>query len=158
MKESLSCRGDVQAIIQFSDGRTESIEFNNSILRTGRIALAKSLGNMLDSDYDFFISKMVFGNGGTAAGTNVPKTVLADRTSLFGTQVVVKPVIANLDVNNNSQIIFTSVISYDEGNDFVLNEMALRMNNGELYSMATFPGVTKTSQMQLTWNWRLSFI
>lgn len=156
MKDLLGCQGDVQAVVQFSDGTTEVLEFKNAILQTGREALAKSLANMIESDYDFFISRMVFGDGGTVGGA--PRAVATDRTALYGTQRVSKPVIANIDVNNNSQVIFTSVVAYDEGNDFTLNEMALRMNNGQLYSMATFPGITKTSQMQITWNWRLSFI
>jgi len=157
MKDSLGCKGDVQALINFKDGRTETLEFRNAILDTGRQALARSLANAIDSDYDFFISRMMFGDGGTAPG-GAPLKVQTNRNALFGTTRVSKPVIANIDANNNSQVIFTSVVSYDEGNNFTLNEMALRMNNGDLYSMATFPGITKTHQMQITWNWRLSFL
>ena len=69
-----------------------------------------------------------------------------------------KPVVANIDVNNESQVIFTSVVAFSEGNGFNLNEMALQMQNGDLYSMATFPGISKTQQMQLTFNWRISFL
>jgi hypothetical protein len=156
MKENLECRGDVEVLIEFLNGKESKIEFKNTILRTGREALALSLANRIGSDFDFFINRMLFGDGGTTGG--VPKVVPTERNGLFGSTRVSKPVVANIDVNNGSQVIFTSVVSFNEGNGFTLNEMALQMHNGDLYSMATFPGISKTPQMQITWRWRLSFI
>lgn len=155
-EESLGCRGDVEALIQFRDGSIKNIGFRNTILRKGREALVLSLANRIGDDFEFFISRMLFGDGGVVGSS--PKSVSTDRNGLFGSTRVCKPVIANIDPNNASQLILTSVVSFDEGNGFSLNEMALQMNTGDLYSMATFPGVTKTQQMQITWNWRLSFI
>jgi len=156
MKELLECRGDVEVNIEFLDGSKKNIEFRNTILTNGREALARSLANMIGSDFDFFISRMIFGDGGSTGG--IPKVVKPERDGLFGSARVVKPVVANIDVNNGSQVIFTSVVSFGEGNGYTLNEMALQMQNGELYSMATFPGISKTPEMQITWRWRLSFI
>lgn len=156
MKESLGCKGDVEAFVKFKNGLIQTIDFKNTVLRTGREALVLSLANRIGDDFDFFISRMLFGDGGVV-GTS-PKTVPTDRNGLFGTTRVSKPVVANIDPNNSSQLILTSVVSFDEGNGFSLNEMALQMNDGNLYSMATFPGITKTQEMQITWNWRLSFI
>jgi len=156
-KESLGCRGDVEAFIEFRDGSRKNLEFRNTILRKGREALVLSLANRIGDDFDFFISRMLFGDGGLVGSS--PKSVPTDRNGLFcGGAKVIKPVVANVDPNNGSQLVLTSVVSFDEGNSFTLNEMALQMNNGDLYSMATFPGITKTQQMQITWNWRLSFI
>lgn len=155
-KEDLACRGDVEALIEFVDGSMKSLAFRNTILRKGREALVLSLANRIGDDFNFFISRMLFGDGGLVGSS--PKSVQTDRNGLFGSTRVSKPVVANVDPNNGSQLILTSVVSFDEGNGFNLNEMALQMNSGDLYSMATFPGVTKTQQMQITWNWRLSFI
>lgn len=145
-------------------GSLEVVEFRNTILKSGREALALSLANRIGGDFDFFVSRMLFGDGGSVGGS--PKAVQADRTALFGTTRVSKPVVANIDPNDGTQVIFTSVVSYDEGNGFDINEMALQLhgsvssggNAPSLYSMATFPGVSKTSLMQLTFNWRISFI
>lgn len=156
MKESIGCRGDVQALVEFKDGRRSEIEFKNTILRKGREAIVLSLANRIGDDFDFFISKMLFGDGGVVGSS--PKSVSTDRNGLFGAIRVCKPVVANIDPNNPSQLILTSVVSFEEGNGFELNEMALQLQTHDLYSMATFPGITKTSQMQITWNWRLSFI
>jgi phage-related tail fiber protein len=156
MIDPLSCKGDVTAVIEDRDGGLRRVEFRNAVLNTGKNALALSLANRLGSDFEFFISRMLFGDGG--AVNNVPKSVHADRNGLFGTTRVNKPVVANIDPNNPSQLILTSVVSFDEGNGFSLNEMALQLHSGDLYSMATFPGISKTPQMQITWNWRLSFV
>jgi phage-related tail fiber protein len=150
------CKGTVEVLIEYENGKKESINFNNTILRTGRAALASALSNRIGDDFDFFISKMIFGDGGTNGG--VPKQVADERSGLFGSARVMRPVISNIDPNNETQVIFTSVIPFGEGNGYMLNEMALQLNSGDLYSMATFAGISKTSSMQITWNWRLSFI
>ena len=163
MKDSMGCRGDIQMIVE-TKGGLEVVEFRNTILRTGREALALSLANRTGGDFDFFVSRMLFGDEGSISG--VPKAVPTDRTALFGTTRANKPVVANIDPNSGSQVTFTSVVSYDEGNGFNLNEMALQLHGSvsygndrpSLYSMATFPGISKTSLMQLTFNWRISFI
>jgi len=156
MKENVKCKGDVQVLIEFLDGSNDKIEFRNTILQTGREALAMSLANKIGNDFDFFINRMLFGDGGTTG--SAPRVVDPERNGLCGTTRISKPVVANIDANNGSQVIFTSVVTFDEGNGFTLNEMALQLHTGDLYSMATFPGITKTAQMQITWNWRLSFI
>lgn len=150
------CKGNIEVVIKYESGKIESINFNNTVLRTGRAALASALSNRIGDDFDFFISKMIFGDGGTQGG--VPKQVGDERNGLFGSARVIRPVISNIDPNNETQVVFTSVIPFDEGNGYSLNEMALQLNNGDLYSMATFAGISKTSSMQITWNWRLSFI
>lgn len=150
------CKGNIEVLIDYDDGRLEKISFNNTVLRSGRAALAAALSNRIGNDFDFFINKMIFGDGGTQGG--VPKQVGDERNGLFGSARVIRPVISNIDPNNETQVIFTSVIPFDEGNGYSLNEMALQLNNGDLYSMATFAGISKTSTMQITWNWRLSFI
>jgi len=151
-----SCKGTVTGIINYKNKKQEIINFNNTILRSGRSALAMALSNRIGDDFDFFVSKMIFGDGGTNGG--IPKQVGDERNGLFGSARVVRPVISNIDPDNETQVVFTSVVPFDEGNGFELNEMALQLNNGELYSMATFAGISKTSEMQVTWNWRLSFI
>jgi hypothetical protein len=99
---------------------------------------------------------MLFGDGGTSGG--VPKYVDTSRNGLFGITRALKPVIVTIDPTLPSQVVFTSVLDYEEANGFQINEMALQMNNGDLYSMSTFADLNKTSSMQITWNWKLSFV
>jgi len=157
IKESTKVKGDIDVTIQYNDGREEEkLYFRNTILRTGRYALASSLANDYGDDYDFFIARMIFGTNGTSAG--VPKHVNTERNGLFGVTLLSKPVSAAIDTNNPAQVSFTSVITFQEGNGSTINEMALRMNDRDLYSMVTFPDLSKTSSMQITMVWKISFV
>jgi hypothetical protein len=154
--EAMTVVGVVERIIEYKDGSKEVSEIKNTILRKGREALAKSLANSIGSTYDYFINRMLFGDGGTSGGTL--KYVDTQRTGLFGITRASKPVISQIDPNIPSQVVFTSVLTFDDANGYALNEMALQMSNGDLYSMVTFADLNKTSSMQITFNWRLSFV
>jgi len=156
--------GFVEFIIEHKNGLLEKYTKKNTILRKGKEALAATLANSHislstgePSDRNSFnITRMIFGDGGTV--NNSPKSVSDSRTSLFGTKIISKPAIASIDPKVRTEVIFTSVASYADGNGSIINEMALEMANGELYSMVTFPDLTKTPQIQITWNWRINFI
>ena len=156
INDGLKPCGFVQGIIDYKSGEREIIEFKNAILTSGREALASCLARNIGDGFNFYINRMLFGDGGTSNGST--KVVSTSRNGLFGITQASKPVIASVDPNIPSQVIFTSVISFSEANGAVLNEMALQMATGNLYSMVTFPDLTKTSQLQLTFNWRLSFV
>ena len=131
-------------------------EFKNTILRKGREALAKSLANELGDTYQFYVNRMLFGDGGTSGGS--VKYVDTVRNGLFGITRASKSVIAQVDPNIPSQVVFTAVLGFSDANGYAINEMALQMSNGDLYSMATFLDLNKTDQMQITWNWRISYV
>jgi len=154
--EPIQIIGIVERIIEYSDGRKETSEIRNTILRKGREALASSLANNIGSVYGFYINRILFGDGGTSGGAL--KVVDANRSGLFGVTRASKPVISSVDKNIPSQVIFTSVLTFDDANGYALNEMALQMFNSDLYSMVVFADLNKTSSMQITFNWRLSFV
>ena len=148
--------GNVEMIIDYKSGEQEVTSFPNTVLKNGRRVLALTLANQLGSEFQFYITRMMFGDGGTQGG--VKKYVNGSRNGLFGVTRLTKPVLANLDSVIDTQVIFTSVITYDEVIGVVLNEMALQMANGDLYSMVTFSDFTKSAEMQVTFNWRINFI
>jgi hypothetical protein len=149
-------RGSIQILIDHVDGRHEELWAPNAVLNLGRQALAAGLANEIGTNFDFFIARMLFGDGGAIDGE--PQVVDAGRTGLFGATRVNKGVVSQVNAQNLSQAIFTSVVTYQEGNGFALNEMALQMNTGDLFSMATFPDLNKTEQMQITFNWYSTFV
>ena len=157
MSDKLKTKGEVEMIITYSDDRPdETTTFNNTVVLKGREALAKSLANVVGNTYDFFISRMLFGDDGMQGDS--PKFVDAARNGLSGTTRASKGILATVDPNDTTQVIFTTVLTFTEANGYALNEMALQMNNNDFYSMVTFPDLTKTSSMQITWNWRLLFV
>lgn len=156
LSDETTSRGEVDIITEWKDGHTDTCTIKNTLLLTGRRALAMSLANSIGESYQFFITRMLFGDGGTVDG--VKRYVNAGREGLFGTTRVSKPALANIDGSIPTQVIFTTVIRYDEAVGITLNEMALQMANGDLYSMTTFADLNKTEDMQITFNWRLNFI
>lgn len=156
MIETTQVKGDVQIITEWKDGNKQVLDVRNTILLIGRRALASCLANAIGDSFKFFITKMIFGDGGTSGG--VKKFVNSNREGLFGVTRLSKPALANIDISVPAQVIFTSVIKFDEVVGLTLNEMALQMANGDLYSMTTFPDLNKTEDMQITFNWRLNFI
>lgn len=157
LSTELKAIGDVQVVIEYrNSSKLDVIEFPNTVLKNGRRALALCLANQIGDSFSFYVTRMLFGDGGTFEG--VKKYVNADRNGLFGVTRISKPVLANIDTSIPTQVIFTSVITYDEGVGVVLNEMALQMSNGDLYSMTTFPDLSKTEEMQITFNWRLNYV
>lgn len=150
-------KGIVTRSIEYKDGSVKIEEFENNVLFKGREALAACLANELGDNFEFYISRMIFGDGGTDSN-GVRKSVSSTRNGLFGTTRLSKPVFSTINPSVPSQVIFSSVITFDELNDVTINEMALQMKSGDLYSMTTFGDFTKTSFMQLSWSWRLTFV
>ncbi len=151
MKSKLITKGFVEIIIE-EKGKENVVHRKNTVLNNGKRALAMSLANQIGNNYEFYISKMLFGDGGTISG--VPKFVDSGRNGLFGITRAVKPVVSSVDPVGAISI-FTSVLTYDDANDVEINEVALQMKNGDLYSMMTFAGFNKTDVIQITFNWRL---
>lgn len=149
-------QGFITAVIDYECGKQEFLAFPNTVLTKGREALAAGLANTVGTGFNFYVNRMLFGDGGTSSGTT--KFVSSSRNGLFGITQASKPVMAIVDPNIPSQVIFTSVVAFADANGAILSEMALQLASGDLYSMATFPNLTKTSSMQITWSWRLSFI
>lgn len=152
----LKCIGDVDIITRRKNGNEDMKSVHNTVLLTGRRVLAKTLANDIGSSFEFYVTHMIFGDGGTQSG--VKKHVDAGREGLFGTTRLSKPAISTIDNSIPTQVIFTTVVAFDEVVGVTLNEMALQMANGDLYSMVTFPDLNKTSDMQITFNWRVNFI
>lgn len=155
-EDVVTCLGEVEMVIDYLDGRQEVQVVPNSVLRAGRSALASTLANQLGTEFSFYVTRMLFGDGGTKSG--VKRYVDGDRNGLFGVTRLSKPVLSNLNTNSTTQVIFTSVINFDEAVGVVLNEMALQMASGDIYSMTTFADLTKTAEMAITFNWRISYV
>lgn len=154
--DQLRTQGTVQIIKEWKDGDKDTLWVPNTVLFSGRRALASCLANQVGGNFEFYVSRMIFGDGGTQGG--VKRYVNAGRNGLFGVTRVIKPVLANVDASLPTQVIFTSVLKYNDAVGIVLNEMALQMANDDLFSMTTFPDMTKTEDMQITFNWHQNFI
>lgn len=160
--------GDIKAVIEYKNGKKYELSFPNMVLIKGRAALAQMLTNTLgfcptttDTSTTglvpaLYINAMLFGTNGAVGMT--PKIVTPKMDSLFGAPVATKQVNAYVNQDVTTQAIFNSTLLYADAPSAQLSEMALKMTNGELYSLVTFPPITKTTDMQITFNWTLNFV
>ena len=156
MNEESFLNGVVQRIIDYKDGHQEINELSNTILVAGKMALASTLTNTIGPSFNLYIIRMIFRDGGTLNG--VPPYVDSGRNGLFGTTRLSPPVIALIYPHLPIQAIFTSVIMFADILGVTINEMALQMSSGNLYSMTTFPDFTKTAEQQLTFSWNITYL
>ena len=108
MNDLSKCIGYVTGKIINKNGEESNIDFSNAVLVGGRSELVKVLANKIGGTYNQFVSRMIFGDGGTDGVTT--RYVDADRTGLFGLTRASKPVVTNIDSTNTTQVIFTSVL------------------------------------------------
>lgn len=152
----IASHGKIFLTCQNIDGTVAKMAVKNKVLLSGRSALAASLANMYNGEFPFYIVRVLFGNNGTVGGA--PRFVDDSREGLFGATTLTKPVIATIDPDFSHQVTFTTTVTFAELVGNVINEMALEMANGDLFSMATFGDINKTASMQLIWNWRLTWV
>lgn len=148
--------GKVEIVKEWKDQKREVLWVPNTVLFSGRRALVSCLANQLDGTFSFYISRMIFGDGGTQG--EIKRYVNPNRDGLFGVTRLSKPVMSNVDGSVPTQVIFISVIRYEDAVGVTLNEMALQMANERLFSMTTFPNLQKTEDMQITFNWYIAFV
>ena len=156
MIETQSVKGHVFFDIEYKDGHKEKIDFPNTVLINGKRVAPLVLANQIGNTFDYYVTKMLFGDGGTDSGTK--KYVSANRNGLFGVTRLAKPVVATIDNLLPTQVNFTSVVKFEDAVGVILNEMALQMSNGDLYSMTTFSDLTKTDEMQITITWQIYYL
>lgn len=148
--------GEVEMIIEHADGRIETKIARNTVLNTGKSALALALSGEIGDSYSLYVCKMLFGTNGTIG--SVPRFVDASRNGLFGPVLISKNVTTTIDPAIPTQAIFTSILTYNDAIGSDLSEMALLLANNDLYSMVTFGDISKTGTMQITYNWKIMFV
>ena len=153
MVELIKSKGFIEAKIKYkSTNKIEILRFNNQTLNSGKEFLCRCL---LEKS-PLFISDMRFGDGGTEDGT--PKEVTPFQETLSGVTRIKKPVVSQIDSEVSTQAIFTIIIGENECNGNVLNEMALELSDGKLFSLSTFADLNKTDDMEITWSWFVCFV
>jgi hypothetical protein len=155
LSETIKAQGYVEIIVQDSvTGEIIKVEKKNTVLVSGKATLARLLANDVSGVY---VQNMIFGQGGEDG--NVPKVVDSGRTSLFsfisGTSTTVS---SGWTSDYPTRATFSATLNSSTANGSVINEAALELSNGDLFSMITFGGLTKTSSLNFTLNWNLLII
>lgn len=141
--------GDVQIIVKTKNQPTIIINHHNKILRGAKVMATDALLNDFGDAFLGYVNAVIIGTNGVESGS--PKVVDETRTGLFGTTLLTKPVIASRDETTRG--VFTFSIGFDEGNGEDINEMALVMADGTLYSMTCFGSISKDDSKSIVCNW-----
>ena len=167
--DSLKANGSIKVDIIYGNGKKYIHEFDNTVLITGREALAKALTNTLGTCPaatttstgelvpSLYINAMVFGSQGVD-GSGTPKVVSPARPSLYGPIVVSKGVNSYVDGTVTTNAVFVATLLFGDAVGYSINEMALQLSDNSLYSMVTYPSLVKSADMQVTFTWTLSFV
>lgn len=145
--------GYVNVVIEDTDSKKNLCQYN-TILKSGKNAMADSLSGEIGSVFQAYGQRMLFGNNGTVSG--VSRYVDEGRTSLFGPTVIAKSVNTVRD-SSDPKVSFVSVLTKDDAVGIAIDEMALELASGDLYSMLTMGQINKTSTMQITFTWTFIF-
>jgi len=112
MNDIIMPEGTIDLVIKWDDGRIEHRQMRNRILRSGRILMAQALANQFGAAFQFFVTGISFGSGGTTGVA--PRYIDDTRTGLFGPTITTKSVISSIDPTTPTKATFTSVLTFDE--------------------------------------------
>jgi len=154
MQDKILVRGHIIRKIRYLDGSVESFEFPNTLLNSAKVRMADFLIN--ENPKPIYITHILFGDGVFEAGQK--KEPNPTQTSLLGIVRASKKVVKQVDPEIPTQLVFSVTLENEDANGHVLNEMALQMNDGELFSISTFPNLTKAEDFAVDWLWVVDFI
>ena len=148
-------KGYIDIIVEnMESGKIIHRERQNTVLLTGRSALARGLANEFTGTFEFYVNSMVFGTSGEDA--NVPRKVDPGRESLYSSSEAAEvSVTKDWSADYPDRSTFTGKLLTTHAVGLTLNEAALKLANGDLFSMVTFGGLSKTNQLQFTLNWTI---
>lgn len=155
MQDLINAKGQIELIAtNVITGEKTVVYSNNTVLNGGKVLLAKSLAGP-SSPYSYNITQMAFGSGGQ--NDSVPRPVDASRTTLFN-QIGVITANSPSDVQS-TRVSFTGSLETTSLNDEnrKINEAGLVTASGDLFSMVTFAGLTKTADLSFTLTWTIIF-
>jgi len=154
MRDYIETIGQINLIIKQND-QINHLHYKNQLLNSGRRFLLSHLMPR-PSSTPIFLKNILFGDGGTVDGK--VRQVVPEMEQLFGVTRMKKEAVVQVNPEISTQLLLTVVVSESEGNDFTLNEMALELSDGTLFSLATFPDFNKTDKMELTWLWSIFMV
>lgn len=142
---------------------------NNMVVNLGRQTNAYLLGgrdfNSVTPNKDWIVTKASFGLYDEAPrftdSTISPQPQLG--VYVGGENEIVydgtnkKKIISSVDWPQPFMVRFEILLGSDEANGYTIREMALWTDNETLFARKAIPGVIKTSDIALSWLWRVRF-
>lgn len=146
---SAGVQGTLSISLVYPDRVVHVLKKDNLVVLGGKMRLLQAL---YLGDAASPISTLRVGNGGTIDPEGqFPKRVNQSLTRLFN-EVQSIPVTYSLDVTHPS-ITYIADIDPELCNSVLLSEAGLFFGNGEMFNIKTFPGIPKTLDFSIHFEW-----
>lgn len=144
-------QGILSISLVYPDRTVPVLHKENLVVRGGKLRMLRTLyqGGVGEP-----ITTLRVGNGGTIdPNGQFPKTVTNEQATLFN-QVETIPVTYTLDESYPS-VTYIADVGPDLCNDLLISEAGLFFGNGEMFNIKTFPGIPKTLDFSIHFEWTI---
>jgi len=145
--------GTLRATKVFPDGRKEDIFEQKNLI----MLLSKSyiLGSIYKPTFSLnLVNRLQVGIGGTIDPAGLyPKTVNQNLSALFTPLLYVTA--SYVENTTVPSVTFIADVDQTLGNGSLITEAGLLMTNGNLFNIKTFPGIPKTSDFSIHFEWTI---
>lgn len=147
----IAAEGDLRVSLVYPD-RTELLfEKRNLVVRAGKLRLLRSL---YQGDGGTPIATLRVGNGGTIdPNGQFPKSVTVAQNTLFN-ELQTVPVTYTVD-EDYPMVTYIADIGPDLCNNVLISEAGLFFGNGDMFNIKTFPGIPKTLDFSIHFEWSI---
>ena len=147
----IDAQGVLSVSLVYPDRVVPVLEKENLVVRGGKLRLLRTL---YQGDAVTPITTLRVGNGGTIdPNGQFPKTVTNDQSSLFS-QVESVNVTYTVDEDYPS-VTYIADIGPDLCNNILISEAGLFFGDGEMFNIKTFPGIPKTLDFSVHFEWTI---
>lgn len=158
LRDSVSFMGSLSVYRKYTDGTLDlAFTEDNLIVLNGRLHLLGGLcsgGSVSSIGSTSFISTLRAGTGGTIDPEGkFPKPVTKTLTALFN-EVSSSSVSYTADLSYPS-ITFVSEIPNESNNGVLISEAGLFFEDGSMFNIKTFPGIPKTLDFSIVFQWTI---
>lgn len=142
-------QGILSISLVYPDRIVPVLNKENLVVRSGKLRMLRTL---YQGGTGAPISTLRVGNGGTIdPNGQFPKSVTNDQSTLFS-QVESIPVTYTVDENYPS-ITYIADVGPDLCNNLLISEAGLFFGDGSMFNIKTFPGIPKTLDFSIHFEW-----
>lgn len=151
MSSGMDAQGILSISLVYSDRTVKVMEKENLVVRGGKLRLLRAL---YQGDASSPIATLRVGNGGTIdPNGQFPKTVGNDQAGLFNQ---VESVGVSYNVNEERPYVtYIADIGPDLCNNLLISEAGLFFGDGEMFNIKTFPGIPKSLDFSIHFEWTI---
>lgn len=151
IRSGVHAQGVLSISLVYPDRTVPVLDKENLVVRGGKLRMLRTL---YQGGVGAPISTLRVGNGGTIdPNGQFPKSVTNDQASLFN-QVETIPVTYTVDENYPS-VTYIADIGPDLCNSLLISEAGLFFGDGEMFNIKTFPGIPKTLDFSIHFEWTI---